>query len=67
MKRSEMVEAIRRILAMNGAANGMGELEEAILHTVEVKGMLPPENGKEASYIIDYRFKCLKWDPEDGE
>jgi hypothetical protein len=64
MKRSEMVEEIRKILAMNGKDNGYGELEEALLHHIEVKGMLPPENGKEASYILDYRFKCLKWDEE---
>jgi hypothetical protein len=42
MKRSEAVEEIRKILAMNGKDNGYGELEEAILHQLEVIGMLPP-------------------------
>lgn len=44
MKRSEALEEIRKILAMNGKDNGMGELEEALLHTMEVLGMLPPAN-----------------------
>lgn len=35
-----------------------------ILEFIEQIGMLPPENGKEASYIVDYRFNCLKWDEE---
>jgi hypothetical protein len=42
MKRSEAIEEIRKILAMNGKDNGYGELEEAILHQLEVIGMLPP-------------------------
>jgi len=42
MKRSEAVEEIRKILAMNGKDNGMGELEEALLHNMEAIGMLPP-------------------------
>lgn len=42
MKRSEAVEEIRKILAMNGKDNGQGELEEAILHHLESLGMLPP-------------------------
>lgn len=44
MKRSKAVEEIRKILAMNGKDDGMGELEEALLHTVESIGMLPPAN-----------------------
>ena len=42
MKRSEALEEIRKILAMNGNDNGEGELEEAILHRLESFGMLPP-------------------------
>lgn len=42
MKRSEMLEEIRKILALNGKDNGYGELEEAILHHIEACGMLPP-------------------------
>ena len=42
MKRSEAVEEIRKILAMNGKDNGEGELEEAILHHLESLGMYPP-------------------------
>lgn len=42
MKRSEALEEIRKILSMNGKDDGMGELEEALLHTMEVRGMLPP-------------------------
>lgn len=42
MKRSEAIEEIRKILAMNGKDNGYGELEEAILHHLESLGMLPP-------------------------
>jgi hypothetical protein len=41
MKRSEMLEEIRKILAMNGKDDGMGELEEALLHSMEVLGMIP--------------------------
>ena len=44
MKRSEALEEIRKILAMNGKDNGYGELEEAILHHLEILGMLPPLN-----------------------
>lgn len=65
MKRSEMLEEIRRVLSMNGKDNGYGELEEALLHTIEVRGMLPPDNGKEAYDLMDYRSKCLKWEPEN--
>jgi hypothetical protein len=42
MKRSEALEQIRKILAMNGKDDGNGELEEVLLHTMEEVGMLPP-------------------------
>jgi hypothetical protein len=42
MKRSDMIEEIRKVLEMNGKDNGYGELEEALLHTVEHFGMMPP-------------------------
>ncbi len=45
MKRSKAVEEIRKILAMNGKDNGYGELEEALLHTMEAIGMLPPPSS----------------------
>lgn len=45
MKRSKMVEEIRKILAMNGKDNGYGELEEALLHNMEAIGMLPPPSS----------------------
>lgn len=48
MKRSEMVEEIRKILDMNGKDNGYGELERALLHHIECHGMLPPPNKAEA-------------------
>lgn len=69
MKRSEALEEIRKILAMNGKDNGMGELEEALLHTVENIGMLPPLVHPIHHYVLDQiqyldrRFK--KWEPED--
>jgi hypothetical protein len=53
MKRSEALEEIRKILAMNGKDNGMGELEEALLHTVESIGMLPPPDYTETYYSGD--------------
>jgi hypothetical protein len=56
MKRSEAVEEIRKILAMNGKDNGYGELEEAILHHLEIFGMLPPPTLKTT---------LGKWEPED--
>lgn len=42
-------------------------LEEAdkILQVIEKLGMLPPDNGKEAYDILDYRSKCLRWEAED--
>ena len=74
MKRSETVEEIRKILAMNGKDNGCGELEEAILHHLEVIGMLPPEtkatpedfsNLGFAQEFLDYHdFKINRWDKE---
>lgn len=41
-------------------------LDEAdkILRVIEKLGMLPPDNGKEATDIFDYKAKCLKWDEE---
>ena len=48
MKRSEAVEEIRKILAMNGKDDGMGELEEAILHHLESFGMYPPDTDIKA-------------------
>ena len=42
MKRSEALEEIRKILAINGRCDDYGELEEAILHHLETIGMLPP-------------------------
>ena len=53
MKRSEALEEIRKILAMNGKDNGMGELEEALLHTVESLGMLPPPDYTQTYYSGD--------------
>jgi len=53
MKRSEALEEIRKILAMNGKDDGMGELEEALLHTVESIGMLPPPDYTETYYSGD--------------
>lgn len=59
MKRSEAVEEIRKILAMNGKDDGMGELEEALLNTVESLGMLPPtvQGGSMNGWN--------RWEPED--
>lgn len=56
MKRSEAVEEIRKILAMNGKDDGEGELEEAILHHLESLGMLPPP--KKADAITTYLVYC---------
>lgn len=56
MKRSEAVEEIRKVLAMNGKDNGYGELEEALLHTMEVCGMLPPPTQKTT---------LGQWEPEE--
>jgi len=75
MKRSETVEEIRKILAMNGKDNGCGELEEAILHHLEVIGMLPP--GRQEEVVIGYADEegnqmtqviyLNEWEPEDEE
>ena len=56
MKRSEAVEEIRKILAMNGKDNGEGELEEAILHHLENLGMLPPPT--ETDVVTKYLVYC---------
>ena len=64
MKRSEALEEIRKILAMNGKDDGMGELEEALLHTVESLGMFycPVEDFGE------FQLRTPKsWEPEDEE
>ena len=64
MKRSEALEEIRKILAMNGKDNGYGELEEAILHHLESLGMLPPPDKTDVihsnlvyCYYIDKTYK----------
>ena len=59
MKRSEALEEIRKILAMNGKDDGMGELEEALLNTVESLDMLPPtvQGGSMNGWN--------RWEPED--
>lgn len=64
MKRSEAVEEIRKILAMNGKDNGYGELEEAILHHLESLGMLPPPDNTDVihsslvyCYYIDKTYE----------
>jgi hypothetical protein len=62
MKRSEALEEIRKILAMNGKDNGMGELEEALLHTVESIGMFycPVEDCGE------FQLRTVRgWETED--
>ena len=64
MKRSEAVEEIRKILAMNGKDNGYGELEEAILHTMEVLGMLPPQKKGEFCYDCGEAKDNLCWEQE---
>jgi hypothetical protein len=74
MKRSEAVEEIRKILAMNGKDNGYGELEEAILHHMEVIGMLPPETKAtpedfsnldlRQDFLDKHDFTVNRWDKE---
>ena len=77
MKRSQMLEIIQKEIYSEiyglknndniheGYLNSHAEMAaEAVLDKIEEVGMLPPENGKEASYIVDYRFNCLKWDEE---
>ena len=56
MKRSEALEEIRKILAMNGKDNGEGELEEVLLHSMGVLGMLPPPTQKTT---------LGQWEPEE--
>lgn len=76
MKRSEAVEEIRKILAMNGKDNGEGELEEAILHHLESLGMLPPLHifkDQHEDYCATYDndectcnpFRDNQWETED--
>jgi hypothetical protein len=63
MKRSEAVEEIRKILAMNGKDNGCGELEEALLHTMESLGMFYCPKPKDGGNLRVPRG----WEPEDEE
>jgi hypothetical protein len=67
MKRSEALEEIRKILAMNGKDDGMGELEESLLHTVEGLGMLPPPDYTETYYSGDEPggYHPNFWEDED--
>ena len=75
MKRSEALEQIREILAMNGKDDGMGELEEALLHTMESIGMLPPMSKETMSsnpfHVTDSILESVahdfKWGTEDEE
>jgi hypothetical protein len=69
MKRSEAVEEIRKILAMNGKDNGYGELEEALLHHMESLGMVYYNNKLQ---IVkrkngDLKIKPKGWEPENEE
>jgi hypothetical protein len=80
MKRSEALEEMRKILAMNGKDDDYGELEEAILHHLENIGMLPPPSSfnvhnvdKQLGFVaeVTYDFPINKdnsvnlWEPED--
>jgi hypothetical protein len=61
MKREDIVEEIRKILAMNGKDNGYGELEEVILHRLETLGVkLPDELEKNNDVYAVFRFD--RWD-----
>jgi hypothetical protein len=61
MKRSQAIDIIisnlERCLRID-------QLAYEILCDLEDAGMLPPDNGKEAYDVLDYRSKCLKWDEE---
>lgn len=68
MKRSEAVEEIRKILAMNGKDNRERELEEAILHHLESLGMLPPFSTPEKLSVMRDEEKYTiyyKWESEE--
>ena len=73
MKRSEALEEIRKILAMNGKDDGYGELEEAILYHLESLGMLPPmsketieqHNQSTVDAMLDSITYDFKGDKED--
>lgn len=75
MKRSEALEEVRKILAMNGKDNGYGELEEAILHHLESLGMRPPltkakpfdftNTGFTQEFLDEHEFKVNRWESED--
>lgn len=65
MKRSEALEEIRKILAMNGKDNSYGELEEAILHHLEVIGMLPPRtDSAECGHCLNDALNNCVWSKE---
>lgn len=69
MKRSEAIFWIKNCLSPYFNVTDTYEKNEAaesILTTlVDEFGMLPPDNGKEAGDILEYRSKCLRWEPED--
>jgi hypothetical protein len=75
MKRSEALEQIRKILELNRIDNGMGEVEEAILHTLESIGMKPPltianpfdftNTGFTQEFLDEHEFKVNRWELED--
>lgn len=69
MKRSEMVEEIRKILEMNGKDNGYGELEEALLHHIETLGMKPPHSDKvyQKEVMVYIYPDGNQWEPEDDQ
>lgn len=68
MKRSEMLNVLLGSIYENiGCYDGLGLVTDdyaKILDDLEKAGMLPPDNGKEAYDLMDYRSKCLKWDKE---
>lgn len=67
MKRSEALEEIRKILAMNGKDNGYGELEKAILHHLEFLGMLPPGYMKPIEFFEGKQYPLIPGDFKNEE
>lgn len=63
MKRSKMLEILEQYLTEDRYSNH--GISNHVLKLVEQAGMLPPDNGKEAYDVLDYRSKCLVWEPED--
>jgi hypothetical protein len=61
MKREDIVEEIRKILAINGKDNSYGELEEAILHRLETLGVRLPD-GLEKNNNVYTVFRFDRWD-----